>query len=97
MVAFTIIRDIPSRWLVMTNVTPSWREDINSYQSELGGLYGVVTTVKQVVAWYNITDGQIEVGSNCLVGLQWVFTNWHHLLHLEKHHNLVSAMCKKIG
>ena len=76
--AFTILEETLARRLVMTNVMPGWKEDINSYRSKLGGLYGVIATVEQVVQHYNITNREIEVGSNCLIGLQWVFTDWGH-------------------
>ena len=68
--AYTILGEAPARRLVVINVTPGRKEDIDSYRSKLGGLYGVIAVVEQVVAYHIITGGQIEVGSDCLVGLQ---------------------------
>ena len=96
MAAFTIVGNVSSHQLVATNVTPSQRDDINSYHSELRGLYGVMAMVKQVVSYHDINNGQIEVGSNCLVGLQRVFMDWQKSLPLEAHHDLVLAIHRKV-
>ena len=78
-------------------MTPGQRKDINSYHSELGGLYRVVSMVKQVVSYHNIDGGVIEVGSNCLVGPQRAFTSQFKFSSSEVHHNLISAIHKKVA
>ena len=97
MATYTILGEALARRLVATNVMPGRKEDIDSYRSELGGLYSIIAAVEQVVAHHAITGGQIEVGSDCLVGLQWVFTDSGSVWPTEKHHDLISAMCTKIG
>ena len=57
MAAFMILGEAPAKRLVATNVMLGWKEDIDSYRSKLGGLYGVIAMVKQVVQCYNITEG----------------------------------------
>ena len=74
--AFTILGEVLAKRLVATNVMPGQKEDIDSYRSKLRGLYRVIVMVKQVVWCYDITEGQIKVGSDCLVGLQRVFMDW---------------------
>ena len=97
MATYTILGEAPARRLVATNMMPSRKEDIDSYWSKLGGLYRVIATVEQVLLFYDISNGQIKVGSDCLVGLQQVFMDWGCASYLKKHHNLVSAMRKKVG
>ena len=70
MAAFTVVCKVPFQHLLVMNMTPGQRDDIDSYCSELRGLYGVVATIEQVVAHHGITGSTIKVGSNCLVGLQ---------------------------
>ena len=97
MVSSIVVGDSPSLCLQAVNMIPSHREDINSYCSELRGLYGIEAIVKQVMSYHSIHGGAIKVGSSCLVGLQWAFTSWFKSSPSKVHHNLISTIHRKVA
>ena len=59
--------------IIGCNVTPGHPDDLTPYRSELGGIYGIVSVVHDLVKKYGITSGSITVACDCLSALKTIF------------------------
>ena len=72
--AFVIQADqAPEGRIIGCNHTPGDPEDQTAFRSETGGNYGIFYSVRQLVQQHQIESGRIELGGDCLSGLQQIF------------------------
>jgi len=53
-----------SNRMVGRNIVPGHAEDQSAYRSELAGILGVVSIVKELVKYYEIEEGHVTIGCN---------------------------------
>ena len=71
--AFCIQGPVTSSRILGCNLTPGDSSCLSAYRSELGGIYGVVKQVHDLVHQAEITSGGITIGCDCLPALTTVF------------------------
>lgn len=62
-----------SNRMVGRNIVPGHAEDQSAYRSELAGILGVVSIVKELVKYYEIEEGHVTIGCNNISALDIAF------------------------
>ena len=57
------------------NLTPGMPSELSAYRSELGGIYGIVKQVHNLVTKASLTSGGITLGCDCLSALTAIFAS----------------------
>jgi hypothetical protein len=74
--------------IIGAHVTPGHPNEINPYQSELGGIVAIVVTANAIVTFHDIHNGTTELGCDCDSGITAIF---EHIYDTPKqpHHDLI--------
>jgi hypothetical protein len=51
------------------NISPGAPSDQSAYRSEVSGLFGIATMIREICAFYNILDGTVQIGCDGLSAL----------------------------
>ena len=70
--AFILLANLQDRDDPFTcvNCTPGLPTDMDAYRAELGGIYGSIATINMLATAFNIQDGSIILGCDCLSAIQ---------------------------
>jgi hypothetical protein len=60
-----------------SNCIPGSKEDQNSYRAELGGIMGIIVSLKMICEIHNIANGQVEIGLDGKEAMTAVFSEYH--------------------
>ncbi len=73
--------------------------DMDSYRSELAGIYCIMAVVKKFCSFHNMKEGSIEIGCDGLSALDSAFEKGDQLFHDIPSYDLVSAilhLCRRL-
>jgi thiamine phosphate synthase YjbQ (UPF0047 family) len=73
-------------------VCPGAAPDMDSYRSELAGIYCIMAVVKKFCSFHHIKEGSIEIGCDGLSALDSAFERGDQLFHDIPSYDLVSAI-----
>jgi len=73
-------------------VCPGAAPDMDSYRSELAGIYCIMAVVKKFCSFHHIEEGSIEIGCDGLSALDIAFEKGDQFFHDVPSYNLVSAI-----
>jgi hypothetical protein len=75
-----------------TTQTSGAERDVNSYRSELQGIYALLLAVTATCIFCNITEGEITIGCDNLAGVHRSHADWLKLNQNTKHADLIRAI-----
>jgi hypothetical protein len=78
------------------HVMPGHPDNINQYQSKIGGILAIVAVADAITVFHDVHTGNIKLGCDCEYSLTTLF---EHAYNMPKqlHHNLIHKICKKVA
>ena len=63
--SFCLHGEDPNFQLMGSNHTPGIQAEQSPFRSEMGGVVGVLTTLKALCDFHNVSEGSVELGLDC--------------------------------
>jgi len=73
---------VDQRGLSFVHMTPGMPEEMTPYRAELGGLFGIASLLSRLERTYDLSQGRITVGCDCVAALNRINTDYPPAPHL---------------